>query len=245
MKQLVVPAFSVVLFAGALTACSRTPESVTAPATLSSGVIRANIDPAVRPQDDFYRHINGQWLATTEIPADRANYGAFTALAEAAETNLRAILEEAAAREDRVPGTDTQRIGDFFASFMDEAGIEARNLEPLAEELKLIAALSAPADISRYIGHAQRIGVNQPFGFYVAIDERNSASYVSYLVQNGLGMPDRDYYLANEPRQQETRKLYQAYVRDLLAAAGEQDAEAAASRILALEKRMAESDRRI
>ncbi len=243
MKQSIIPAVVLTLVAGSLAACSRTPEpeAAAAPEPLSSGVLAANIDATVRPQDDFYRHVNGQWLATTEIPADRSNYGSFTILADAAETNLRAILEEAAASPDREPGSDTQRIGDFYASFMDEAGIETRGLEPLAGEFSTIDALATPEDISRYIGHTQRIGVNQPVGFYVAIDERNSASYVSYVAQNGLGMPDRDYYLAREPKQQETREKYEAYIRDLLDAAGEKDAAGAARRILALEKRMAEA----
>ncbi len=242
MKPLLVSAVSLTLLAG-LTACSRAPEaeSQAAAPPLSSGVIQANIDPAVRPQDDFYRHINGKWLTTTEIPADRSNYGTFTSLADASEANLRAILEEAAASPDRTPGSDTQRIGDFFASFMDEEAIEAKGLSPLADEFKRIDALATPADIARYIGHTQRIGVSEPIGFYVAIDEKNSTSYVSYVVQNGLGMPDRDYYLAKEPKQVETRKKYQAYVRDLLAAADVKDAEAAAARILALETRMAEA----
>ncbi len=242
MKQLIVPAVSVVVACGFL-ACTRAPEpeAVAAPPPLTSGVYVANIDAAVRPQDDFYKHVNGHWLATTEIPADRSNYGTFTALADASESNLRQILEEAAASTDREVGSDTQRIGDFFASFMDEAGVEAAGIAPLAEEFKLVEALRSPTDVARYIGHTQRIGVNEPAAFYVAIDEKNSTSYVSYVVQNGLGMPDRDYYLANDPKQQKNRELYQAYVGDLLAAAGEKDAQAAARRIVALEKRMAQA----
>jgi len=242
MKLLIVAAVSFTLLAG-LAGCNRTPEAVAKVAAppLSSGVIKGNVDPAVRPQDDFYRHVNGQWLTTTEIPADRSNFGTFTALADAAEANLRAILEEAAASAERTPGSDLQRIGDFYASFMDEAGIEARGLAPLAEEFKSIDALATPADIARYIGHTQRIGVGEPFGFYVAIDEKQSDSYVSYVVQGGLGMPDRDYYLAKEPKQVETRRKYLAHVRDMLAAAGVPDAEGAAARILALETRMADA----
>ena len=242
MKPLIVSAVSLTLFAS-LAACGRAPETeskAVAP-VLTSGVIQGNIEPSVRPQDDFYKHINGKWLATTEIPADRSNYGTFTALSDAAEANLRTILEDAAASPERTPGSDAQRIGDFFASFMDEAGIEAKGLGPLGQELKAIDALSTPADIARYIGHTQRIGISEPIGFYVAIDERNADSYVSYVVQNGLGMPDRDYYLAKEPKQVETRKKYRAYVRDLLAAAEVKDADAAATRILALETRMADA----
>lgn len=216
-------------------ACGGKPE-VAAP--LESGIALSAMDAAVRPQDDLYRHVNGQWLTTTEIPADRSNYGSFTVLADAAEVNLRAILEEAAASPGEA-GSDRQRIGDLFASFMDEARIEAGGLDSLAAEFKTIDALRTPTDVARYIGHTQRIGVGQPFAYYVAIDEKNSAAYVSYVQQNGLGMPDRDYYLSNDARQREVREKYVLYVRDLLAAADIPQAEAAAKRIMDLETRMA------
>src|SRR5688500_1815206 len=119
-------------------ACSKTEApstSVTAQsqaAPLKSGVILANLDRSVRPQDDFFRFVNGQWLTTTQIPADKSNYGTFAMLQEDAERDLHAILEEAA-KANAAAGTDTQKIGDFYASFMDEATIEKRGLEPLKD----------------------------------------------------------------------------------------------------------------
>ena len=107
-----------------------------------------NLDKSVRPQDDFYRHINGGWLATTQIPADRSNYGTFTKLQEDAERDLHDILEEAA-KAKAAPGSDAQKVGDYYASFLDEATVEARGLKPLQDELTRIDALKTKQDVAR------------------------------------------------------------------------------------------------
>ena len=205
---------------------------------LRSGVYAQNFDRSVRPQDDFYRYVNGGWLTTTEIPADRSNYGAFTLLEEGAERHLHEILEEAA-RAAASAGSDTQKVGDFYASFMDEATIEARGLAPLREELERIDALASKRDVARYIGHAQRSFVAHPFAFFIAIDEKNSSEYVSVLYQSGLGMPDRDYYLSDDARLKDVREKYRAYVANLLAAAGTPQAASAAGKIFGIESRLA------
>ena len=181
----------------------RAPARLRHPATagiLKSGVYLQNFDKSVRPQDDFYRYVNGQWLATTTIPADRSNYGAFSLLEEGAERDLHAILEEAAGA-GAPQGTDTQKIGDFYASFMDEATIESRGLQPLAARVRAASTRSSPKqDVARHIGRGQRIFVSHPFVLFVAIDEKNSDQYVGKLYQTGLGMPDRDYYLSDDER---------------------------------------------
>jgi predicted metalloendopeptidase len=206
---------------------------------LKSGVLQQNFDKTVRPQDDFYRYVNGQWLATTAIPSDRSNYGTFTLLEEGAEKNLREILETASSKPNLAPGSDEQKLGDFYASFMDESSVEARGLKPLAHEFDRIDALKSESDVVRYIGHAQRIGVPHPFAFYVTIDEKQSTQYLGTVTQTGLSMPDRDYYLSDDARFKGVREKYRAYVRDLLAAAGTPDAAAAAEKIVALETRLA------
>ncbi|HEX7115545.1 MAG TPA: M13-type metalloendopeptidase [Steroidobacter sp.] len=225
-----------------LTACSvEPPAAPLAPAgILQSGVYQQNIDASVRPQDDFYRYVNGRWLDATQIPPDRSNYGAFSLLQEEAERDLKAILEEAAASR-AAPGTDEQKVGDFYASFLDEATVEARGLQPLAAELERIDALSTKRDLAEYIGHGQRIAVAQPFFYYIAIDEKSSTEYVSIVHQTGLGMPDRDYYLSDDAKLKGVREKYRIYVKDLLAAAGTQNAEAAAQKIYALEERFAKA----
>ncbi|HKU14402.1 MAG TPA: M13-type metalloendopeptidase [Steroidobacteraceae bacterium] len=208
---------------------------------LKSGVYLQNLDKSVRPQDDFYRHINGGWLAATQIPADRSNYGAFTKLQEDAEHDLRDILEEAA-KSKAAAGSDAQKVGDYYASFLDEATVEARGLKPLSAELSRIDALKTPQDIAGYIGHAQRLFVAQPFAYYVAVDEKNSSQYVSTLTQTGLGMPDRDYYLSkDDARLKSIREKYEPYVRDLLALADTPDAAGAAKKIYAIESRIAQA----
>lgn len=209
-------------------------------APLQSGVLQQNFDKAVRPQDDFYRYVNGQWLTVTPIPPDRSNYGAFTLLEEGAEKNLRDILEEAR-KANAAPGSDQQKIGDYYASFMDEATIEARGLQPLAQEFSRIDALESVRDVIRYVGHAQRIGVPQPFAFFVAIDEKNSTQYLGTVTQTGLGMPDRDYYLSDDARLKGVREKYRVYVSDLLSAANTADAARAADKIVALETRLAQA----
>jgi putative endopeptidase len=205
---------------------------------LKSGVYLQNLDKSVRPQDDFYRHINGGWLATAQIPADRSNYGTFTKLQEDAERDLRDILEEAA-KSKAAPGSDAQKVGDYYASFLDEATVEARGLTPLQDELARIDALKTKQDVAGYIGRAQRLFVAQPFAYYVAVDEKNSTQYLSTVTQTGLGMPDRDYYLSADAKLKGIREKYEPYVRDLLALAGTPDAASAAKKIYAIESRIA------
>ena len=226
-----------------LTGCAKKDSPVpsgqdASPPALGSGVLSENLDRAVRPQDDFYRFVNGSWLAATQIPADRSNYGAFTVLQEAAERNLHAILEEAA-KQNAEAGSDQQKIGDFYASFMDEAAIESRGLQPLADELIRIDQIASRQDLSRYMGESQRLGIAHPFSFFVTVNRRKSDEYIAAVSQSGLGMPDRDYYLSNEPRLKDIRGKYVVYVKDLLAAADTPNAEDAAKRIVALETRFA------
>lgn len=213
-------------------------DAPTAAGILKSGVYLQNLDKSVRPQDDFYRHINGAWLAATQIPADRSNYGTFTKLQEDAERDLRDILEEAA-RGKAAPGSDAQKVGDYYASFLDEANVEARGLKPLSAELARIDALKTKQELAGYVGRAQRLFVAQPFAYFVAVDEKNSTQYVSTVTQTGLGMPDRDYYLSDDARLKGIREKYQPYVRDLLALADTPDAEGAAKKIYAIESRIA------
>jgi predicted metalloendopeptidase len=221
------------LAAGAQDAAHSIPQGI-----LKSGVYLQNLDQSVRPQDDFYRHINGGWLAATQIPADKSNYGTFTKLQDDAERDLRDILDEAA-RSKAAPRSDEQKVGDYYASFLDEAAVEARGLKPLSQELARIDALQTKKDLAGYVGRAQRLFVAHPFAFFVAIDDKNSTQYVSNVTQSGLGMPNRDYYLSDDARLRAIREKYQPYVRDLLALADTPDPEGAAKKIYAIESRIA------
>jgi putative endopeptidase len=229
-----------------VSACSKdessAPEASAPPqaATLQSGVILANLDRSVRPQDDFFRFVNGNWLTTTEIPGDRSNYGTFALLEEGAERDLHAIVEEAA-KANAAPGSDQQKIGDFYASFMDEAAVEKRGLEPLKDELTRVDQIASKQDLVRYMGEAQRLGVAHPFSFFVGINEKKSTEYLGQVYQSGLGMPDRDYYLSSEARLKAIREKYTTYVNELLTAANTPQPEAATKKIIALETRLAKA----
>ena len=236
------PLLSLIVAASMTVGCATSSgpsDARTAPApSLQSGVLLSNMDRAVRPQDDFYRFVNGNWLTVTEIPADRSNYGAFSLLQDGAEENLRHILEESA-QAGAPRGSDAQKVGDFYASFMDEAAIEAAGLKPLEQELARIERMTTKEDLAKHIGHSQRLFVNHPFVLFVGIDDKNSTQYAANLYQSGLGMPDRDYYLSNEERLKNVRDKYRVYIKDMLALSGMPNAEQAAEKIFALETRLA------
>lgn len=208
--------------------------------TLRSGLDLAGFDQSVRPQDDLYRFAGGTWLAKTEIPADRSNYGTFSKLEDDAIAALRTLAEAASADPTKVSGSDRQKLGDLYASFIDEQGIERRGLEPLQEELARIDAISDAKSVFEYAGRAQRIGVGAPVGFYVGQDRKNSSSYIAGISQSGLTMPDREYYLADDERNRKFREAFVRYVEQLLTLAGTPDATAKATRVLAVETALAE-----
>jgi predicted metalloendopeptidase len=209
-------------------------------ATRPSGVLLGNFDPTVRPQDDLYRFVNGTWLAKTEIPADKSNYGAFTALQDGVEVNLKAIAEDAA-RAGAPAGTDQQLVGDFYASFMDEAQIEGQGLKPLEPELARVAAIGERKALLDYLGRAQLLGILNPIALAILPDAKRPDVYTVWVDQSGLGMPDRDYYLSDEARFKEIRGKYEEHIARVLALAGRKDAKAVAARVLAFETRLAKA----
>src|SRR5215813_5183223 len=217
-----------------------------APRPAPKGIDTAGIDPSVAPGDDFFLHANGNWLKRTEIPADKSAWGAFSILAEESTVRTRALVE----RASTAPAGSTERkVGDFFASYMDEAGVEARGLKPLQPELQSIAAIRDRRGLARAIGQALRVDVDplnntnfrtsRLFGFWVSPDLNAPATNAAYLFQGGLGMPDREYYLNPSPKMAAVREAYRAHVAKVLSLAGLADAEAKAGRIVALETEMA------
>ena len=203
------------------------------------GVDTANFDRSVRPQDDFYRFVNGSWLRNTQIPADRSTFGTFVELRDRSEAALHSLLEEAAASQHPA-GSDLQKIGDFYASALDSARAESLGLRPLLPTLATIAQVDSRDDLPALFAELQRSGIQTPFSFFVNQDARQATRYIAYAGQSGLGLPDRDYYLKPEPRFAQTRTSYQEYVATLLRLAGQPDADAAAGRIMALEAAMAD-----
>jgi putative endopeptidase len=218
------------------------PAAAVAPAVpaLSSGLILDNFDKSVRPQDDLYRFVNGTWLAKTEIPADKSNYGSFTKLADGAEANLRVIADEAAAAEAAV-GSDQQLIGDFYSSFMDEAAAEQHGMAPLKSELERIDAVKDRKQLLEYLARAQMIVVSNPIAAYIQPDAKRPDVYTIYADQSGLGMPERDYYLSKDARFTEIRAKYEQHIENVFKLTGRKDAAAAAKRVMAFETRLAKA----
>jgi putative endopeptidase len=249
MHRFIVTASAAILTA-ILAACAATGSAPVAPAApaaptpppapvLKSGLDLSGFDRNVRPQDDLYRFAGGAWLANTPIPPDRSNYGAFIILDDQAQEEVKQLIVAASEKPDRAPGSDAQKVGDFYLAYMDTARVESLGLGPLREELARIDAISTPRDVARYIGHSQRIGVAQPFAWYSTPDSKNSTVYIGSLYQNGLTMPDRDYYISPDAKYARFRAAFSTYVENLLARAGERNARSAATRIAALETRIA------
>ncbi len=205
---------------------------------LNSGIDLQYVDPGVRAQDDFYRHVNGKWLAATAIPADKGSYDMFEYLADKTEQQLRGIVEELGKSVDP-SDPDQRKIADLYSSFMDERAIERAGLEPLSAEFARVDALDSAGGIPALIAHLQRIGVSTPYTPQVHQDAKDSSRYVFDLGQDGLGMPDRDYYLLDQAEMKKTREAYGRHVAKMLALAGDVRARSDARAILALETALA------
>jgi putative endopeptidase len=201
-----------------------------------SGIDPTAVDPDVRPQDDLFAHVNGRWLATTRIPDDRGRYGTFDVLRETAEEHVRAIIEEVAAGSPQ-PGTVAAKVGDLYASFMDEAAVEALGVGPLEHDLEQVRAVSDAADVVALTGVLGRAGVLGLVIPFVNTDDRDPSRYVVYLEQAGLGLPDESYY--REDAHADKRTAYVGHVERMLSLAGWPDPEGAAGRVMALETRIA------
>ena len=207
--------------------------------TLGAGVATEYIDPSVRAQDDFFTYLNGKWIKNTEIPADKSSWGSFAKLRDDTQPILRAIIEKAAAGK-AAAGTDDQRIGDFYASFMNEPKLEQLGLSPLNAELAKIASIKNKAELPALLAHLGQIGVTVPFDFGIHQDAKDSTKYVADIGQGGLGMPDRDYYLkADDKKLADARAKYEIHVAKMLTLAGEKDAAAKAKAIVAFETELA------
>lgn len=218
---------------GAVSVDAAPARSISKPAYGSFGFDTAGMDRTVRPGDDFYAYANGNWAKQTPIPADRSNFGMFTVLDDLSTSRSREILEKAAG----MPGT---RIGDLYASFMDEAAVEAAGIAPLTPTLDSIKALDGKPAIAAKMGELIRLGVETPFRVFVDQDDKDPDRYIVQMRQRGLGMPDRDYYLKTDAEIMKARQAYQAYLAQLLTMAGESQAEQRAAQIVAFETSLAE-----
>jgi putative endopeptidase len=214
------------------------------------GISIANMDPAVKPGNNFYLYANGGWLKRTVIPPDRSGIGVFTTLSDLSNKRTRTLIEDAG-KAKAPEGSDTRKIADLYHSYMDEAGIESSGLKPIEPSLKAVAAIADKNQLARALGESLRADVDalnntnfhtpNLFGLWVAPGFSDSAHYAPYLLQGGLELPDRDYYLSDTDSMRKIRTKYQAHIAAMLKLAGFADADARAARIFSLEHAIAQT----
>jgi putative endopeptidase len=200
----------------------------------ASGISIDELDATVRPQDDLYRHVNGSWVDATPIPDDKARYGSFTVLAEGAEIAVRAIIERS---QQAAPGTEERKVGDLFTSFTDEDRLEALGTAPIEPLLAEIAAIDSTEDVIRIVGRFERLGLPSFLQLFVDNDPGDPESYVVFLEQSGLGLPDESYY--REERFADIRTKYREFVAAMFPLAGFEDAGDRTEHVIALETALA------
>lgn len=208
----------------------------------------AGMDKSVAPGDDFNAYTNGGWIKATAIPADKPSYGLFAILTDETRKRTLTLIEESA-KAGSAGSADARKIGDFYSSFMDEATIESKGIAPLKPRLDSIAAIANRRDLARVLGARLRADVDplnatnfeteNIFGVWVSQSLSDPSRNVPYLLQGGLGMPDRDYYVSPSPQMAELRKQYQAHIAVTFKLAGFQDPTARAARVFSLESKMA------
>jgi predicted metalloendopeptidase len=206
-----------------------------------SGIDLSYVDDDARPQDDLFGHVNGRWLADHDIPPDRATDGAFRLLADRAEEQVRDLIVEASERGGQ-EGSDEQRVGDLYGSFMDTETVARVGVQPLLDELATIDAAADPTALAAVLGELQRTGVGGGTGLYVDTDSKDSTRYLLHLSQSGLGLPDESYY--RDAKHADILAAYPGHIARMLALAlGEEpqpnEWEATAERIVALETKIA------
>ena len=233
-----------VLFASSLMLAACSP----APVTFGSGIDAAGMDTAVKPGDDFFAYANGAWDKSAEIPTDRSTWGGNAILAEQVDKDVAALIE-GAGKGSPEAGSQGALIADFYKAYMDEAGIEAKGLEPLKAELASIDAIKDKKGLSSYFGstlraecdvmNATQLTTDSLFCLWIAADFDKPDTYAPFLMQGGLSLPDRDYYLADSPRMAGVRDAFKTHIEKVLTLAGVADAKAKAQRIFDLETKIA------
>jgi putative endopeptidase len=248
---------STILLAALLASTACTPggsngnaTAASAPAGTAIGVDTAGLDKAVKPGDDFEEYANGGWRSKTEIPADRIATGMFLDVFNKAEANNKAIID-AAIKADAAPGTDQRRIADWYKAYTDTAGIEQRGLAPLKPEMDAIAAIKDKAALSKMLGANIRVDVDplnatnfqteNLFGLWVSQALDRPETTVPYVLQGGLGLADRDYYLSATPEMAKAREGYKAYLVKIFTLSGMSDPAARAARVFDLETKIAKA----
>jgi putative endopeptidase len=205
---------------------------------LHSGLLLEHMNTQVKPGDDFNAYVNGQWIDTATIPADKAGYGIGTILNDQSQEHVKAIIE-LSAEGDFAKGSDEQKVGDLYHSYMDMEKRNARGVSPLRGEFEKIDAISSYDDLAVYFAEANKFGFAMPFVLQQYADFKNPNTYMMYIYQAGLGLPDREYYFTGDARSEDIRQKYVAHVATMLDMAGIGNGDAAAETIMKLETRLA------
>ncbi len=242
MKTLLTGALcsSLLIVAG----CNSSNSSTDSASTLSkkalvSGVEKGNMDLSVRAQDNFYQHINGGWLKSTEIPSDKTAVGSFYDLRDEADDAVKAIIEELAATKNLVAGSNEQKVADLFRSYMDVENREKAGISPIANILSDIEQLKNKDQLAHFFGKYQAAGVGSPLAFYISVDAKDSSRYAPHIWQSGLGLPDKDYYVNEAERFVNLRAGYLAHIEKMMSLANIENGQAAAKTIMAIESKLA------
>jgi putative endopeptidase len=225
-----------------LAACGQDPATEAAgdaAAALRSGIDTSYLDETIRPGDDFFAYVNGKWIAETEIPADKSNYGTFNILGDAAQEDVRAIIERSATG-DFAKGTDEQKVGDLYSSYMDMDTRNAKGVTPLEPMLEQIDAIASYDDLAVFAAAANKRNVDMPFSMTQFEDLKDPEHYAMNIFQGGLGLPDREYYFNDDQKSVAIRDKYVEHIEKMFDLAGLADGAAAANTIMALETRLAE-----
>src|ERR1700723_119524 len=231
----------IVVLLAALLAAPLAADAQSTPAPETHGIVVANMDRSVKPGDDFYRYANGEWIKRTEIPPDRSDMGVFDSLIDLSQKRIAGLIEEAA-KANAPAGSNTRKIADLYHSYMNEAAIEAKGLAPIRQQLDAIAAIPDKHELARALGESLRGEVDalnntnfhtaNLFGLWVAPGFNDSEHYAAYLLQGGVQLPDREYYVSDTERMKSIRTQYQAHVSTMLKLAGFTDTDARAARIV-------------
>ena len=231
-----------------VTICFFSVPACKAPSTVPAGIDIAGMDKSVNPGDDFFQYVNGTWIKVTPIPSDKPSFGVFATLADETRKRTQMLIQETASG-DAGTSPELQKIGNFYSSFMDEAAIESKGISPLKPRLDTIAAISDRQALARVIGGTLRADVDplnntnfqteNLFGVWITQGLTDPTHSVPYLLQGGIGMPDRDYYISDKLEMAALRKQYQAHISEMLKLAGFKDAPARATAIFGLETKIA------
>lgn len=206
---------------------------------LASGIDKANMDTNIRPQDNFYRYINGGWMNSHKIPGDKTAIGSFYDLRDKADEDVNVIIEELAATDDLIMGSDEQKVADLFRSYMDSEKRNTLGINPIQSIITAINNLQDKDDLAEFFGQYSSAGINTPLALYISVDAKNSSSYAIHIWQNGLNLPDKDYYFNDAERFVDLRNGYVSHIENMYNLAGISNGNSAANNIMALETNLA------